>query len=90
MTRVKEHQKPIREIPAEAPISTAKEQKRVEERVAIGPHIVYEAIRREGEEELDRASAALAWSGIAAGLWGSPSSPRPCSKRAFPTSPGGR
>jgi formate-nitrite transporter family protein len=68
MTKAKEHQKSIPEIPADAPISTAKEQKRVEERVAIGPRIVYEAIRLEGEEELRRPAAALAWSGLAAGL----------------------
>lgn len=30
--------------------------------------IVYEAIRREGEQELKRPNAALAWSGLAAGL----------------------
>jgi formate/nitrite transporter FocA (FNT family) len=68
MPKAKEHEKPAPETPPDAPISTAKERKQVEERIAIGPHIVYEAIRREGEEELDRAPAALAWSGIAAGL----------------------
>ncbi len=30
--------------------------------------MVYEAIRREGQEELQRSSSALAWSGLAAGL----------------------
>jgi formate-nitrite transporter family protein len=55
-------------IPAEAPISTPAELKQVEERVAIGANIVYEAIRREGEDELHRPPAALAWSGLAAGL----------------------
>lgn len=44
------------------------EEKQVQERVAIGPHIVYETIRREGEEELKRSSVSLAWSGLAAGL----------------------
>lgn len=44
------------------------EEEKVEERVAIGPHIVYETIRREGEQELDRPNSALAWSGFAAGL----------------------
>jgi formate-nitrite transporter family protein len=56
------------EIPAEAPISTPAELKQVEERVAIGANVVYEAIRREGEDELHRPPAALAWSGLAAGL----------------------
>jgi hypothetical protein len=32
-------------------ISTRVEQKQVEERVAIGARVVYEAIRREGEDE---------------------------------------
>jgi len=51
-----------------SPISTRTEQKQVEERLAIGAHVVYETIRREGEEELNRPAAALAWSGLAAGL----------------------
>jgi formate/nitrite transporter FocA (FNT family) len=55
----------IRESPA---INTRAEEKKVEERLAIGPHIVYETIRREGEEEFKRTSSALAWSGLAAGL----------------------
>lgn len=38
------------------------------ERRAISVRVVHEAIRREGEEELSRTSAALAWSGLAAGL----------------------
>ncbi len=39
-----------------------------EERSAIRAHVVHEAIRIEGEEELKRSSSALAWSGLAAGL----------------------
>ena len=68
MTKVRGRDKPAPEVAVEVPISTASERKQVEERVAIGPHIVYEAIRREGEEELRRPAAALAWSGLAAGL----------------------
>ena len=52
----------------EGTITTEVEEKKVEERVAIGAHVVYETIRREGEEELARPAAALAWSGLAAGL----------------------
>jgi formate/nitrite transporter FocA (FNT family) len=44
------------------------EQKQVEERVAISANVVHEAIRREGDDELQRSSSALAWSGLAAGL----------------------
>jgi formate-nitrite transporter family protein len=52
----------------EAAVSTRVEQKQVEERQSIGAHVVYETIRREGEEELHRPAAALAWSALAAGL----------------------
>lgn len=54
--------------PGEGTITTRTEKKQVEERVAIGAHVVYETIRREGEEELNRPAAALAWSALAAGL----------------------
>lgn len=54
--------------PGPGVVSTRKEEKRVEERVAINAHVVYETIRREGEEELARSNAALTWSALAAGL----------------------
>lgn len=44
------------------------EQKEAQERSAPSGKIVYKAILKEGEEELDRSSSALAWSGLAAGL----------------------
>ena len=44
------------------------DQEEVERRSAIGPAVVHEAIRKEGEEELERPSSALAWSGLAAGM----------------------
>jgi formate-nitrite transporter family protein len=40
----------------------------VEERAAPTGAVVYRAIKLEGEQELDRPTAALAWSGLAAGL----------------------
>lgn len=52
----------------ESPISSIAEAQKVEQRVAIGAHVVYEAVRLEGEDELERPVAALAWSGLAAGL----------------------
>jgi formate/nitrite transporter FocA (FNT family) len=52
----------------EGTITTRAEQKQVEERLAIGANMVYETIRREGEEELHRTVSALAWSALAAGL----------------------
>jgi formate/nitrite transporter FocA (FNT family) len=63
------NKKPARSAPPpESPITTRAEQKQVEERLAIGANVVYETIRREGEDELQRPAAALAWSGFAAGL----------------------
>jgi formate/nitrite transporter FocA (FNT family) len=57
------------EVAEPSPVITKRiEQEKVEERVAIGAHIVHEITRREGEEELSRSSSALAWSGLAAGL----------------------
>jgi formate/nitrite transporter FocA (FNT family) len=52
----------------EVAASTRIEKKQVEERIAITAHVVYETIRREGDEELRRPAAALAWSALAAGL----------------------
>ena len=54
--------------PGEGPITTRAERKQVEERLAIGANVVYETIRREGEDELQRPAEALAWSAFAAGL----------------------
>jgi formate/nitrite transporter FocA (FNT family) len=51
-----------------APVISPEEEKKVEERVAISANVVYETVCREGEDELKRASSALAWSGFAAGL----------------------
>lgn len=45
-----------------------KKEEEVEERTAPAGEIVYHAIYREGEHELERGSRELMWSGIAAGL----------------------
>jgi formate/nitrite transporter FocA (FNT family) len=45
-----------------------KQKEEAEERSAPPGSVVYEAICREGEDELSRATQALAWSGLAAGL----------------------
>src|SRR5438270_2465061 len=45
-----------------------REQDEAEERSAVNVRVVHEAVRREGEEELERSSQALAFSGFAAGL----------------------
>lgn len=43
-------------------------EEEAEERIAPPGEVVYRAILREGEHELERKSIALAWSGLAAGL----------------------
>lgn len=59
-------------LPHEAPPKdadlSAEERRDVVKRAAIRPQVVHETIRLEGEEELERPVAALAWSGLAAGL----------------------
>jgi formate/nitrite transporter FocA (FNT family) len=47
---------------------TERERAEAEERSSVKVRVVHEAVRREGEEELQRSSQALAWSGLAAGL----------------------
>lgn len=44
------------------------ERQEAEERKAPPGSVVYESVREEGEGELERGTAALAWSGLAAGL----------------------
>jgi formate-nitrite transporter family protein len=44
------------------------EQKEAQEKSSVTVRVVHDAVRREGEEELERSSSALAWSGLAAGL----------------------
>ena len=57
--------KPTRRERGDAP---SQERREARERRQISAKVVHEAIRYEGEEELDRATAALFWSGLAAGL----------------------
>ncbi len=44
------------------------EEREIEELGAPRPVVVFEVVRREGEQELERPALALAWSGLAAGL----------------------
>ncbi|MBV8780618.1 MAG: formate/nitrite transporter family protein, partial [Phycisphaerae bacterium] len=50
----------------------AKQQEREEDEIyeksAASARVVYKAVEIEGEEELERSTSALAWSGVAAGL----------------------
>lgn len=49
-------------------LADAANEKSVEEAAALSPKLIYEVIRRDGEEELDRTKRSLIWSGIAAGM----------------------
>jgi formate-nitrite transporter family protein len=51
-----------------APESTEKQRQEAEDRTSVSANVVHEAIRHDGEEELNRPVSALAWSGFAAGL----------------------
>ncbi len=57
-----------REAPTPSEALGESERKEAARRSSLGVHIVHEAIRMEGEEELRRPSSALAWSALAAGL----------------------
>jgi formate/nitrite transporter FocA (FNT family) len=47
---------------------TQRAEEEIADRSSPSGSIVYQAIRKEGEDELDRPTSALAWSGLAAGL----------------------
>ena len=51
-----------------APELTEKQQQEAEDRTSVSALVVHEAIRHDGEEELNRPVSALAWSGLAAGM----------------------
>ena len=50
------------------PQLSEEELQEAREKSSVTVHVVHEAVRREGEEELKRSNSALAWSGFAAGL----------------------
>jgi formate/nitrite transporter FocA (FNT family) len=56
------------ENPDGQPHLTPRERKDVERRSALRTEVVYEAIREEGENELNRSSSTLAYDGLTAGL----------------------
>lgn len=51
-----------------APELTERQLEEAQDRTSVSAVVVHEAIRFDGEEELDRPVASLAWSGLAAGL----------------------
>lgn len=58
------------EDPTEEATAPLEEHQHADAAERVAPHagVVYEAIRREGRDELKRPSSALFWSGLAAGL----------------------
>jgi formate/nitrite transporter FocA (FNT family) len=59
----KEHETHTDDIQLEA-----REEEEVYQKSAASARVVYKAVEIEGEDELERSTAALAWSGVAAGL----------------------
>lgn len=51
-----------------APELTQKQREEAEDRTSVSVDVVHEAIRKDGDEELNRSVSALSWSGLAAGL----------------------
>ena len=49
-------------------VEELEEEQAVKEATGLSPKLIYEVIRREGEEELARTKRSLVWSGIAAGM----------------------
>ena len=54
--------------PKPKPNSDPKTEAKVKEATPLPSALIYEVIRREGEEELSRSTRSLIWSGVAAGL----------------------
>ncbi|MFL6417495.1 MAG: formate/nitrite transporter family protein [Bryobacteraceae bacterium] len=50
------------------PEITEKQKQEAEERTSVSAVVVHEAVRLDGDEELNRSPSALAWSGLAAGM----------------------
>ncbi|HET7231519.1 MAG TPA: formate/nitrite transporter family protein [Longimicrobium sp.] len=63
-----EHDERDGDRPEGAPDLSEDEQRKASEEKSLDANTTHEVIRREGEEELKRSTAALAWSGLAAGL----------------------
>src|SRR5579872_5676455 len=50
------------------PAMTERQEEEAESRTSVTALVVHEAIRKDGDEELQRPMSALAWSGLAAGM----------------------
>ena len=68
MDKLSEKDTPHPDSAVAAPELTEKQQQEAEDRTSVSAVVVHEAIRHDGEEELNRPISALAWSGLAAGM----------------------
>ncbi len=59
---------PLQEESAGIPELTEKQKQEAEDRTSVSAVVVHEAVRLDGDEELNRSLSALAWSGLAAGM----------------------
>lgn len=59
---------PLNDRQSETPGLSTSEQNEVHDKLRLRAAMVYEVVRREGDEELSRGLPALWWSGLAAGL----------------------
>ena len=57
-----------RRVSRKKPQDAQAEEKSVSEATALSPKLIYEVIRREGRDELNRTNRSLIWSGISAGM----------------------
>jgi formate/nitrite transporter FocA (FNT family) len=61
--------KPVEKLSkAQIAIEEAEDEQSVKDAAKLSPRLIYEIIRRDGEEELARPTRSLVWSGIAAGI----------------------
>ncbi len=57
-----------RETGEDSPHLNEREQQQAAERASIGPLVIHEILREQGQGEIERPISGLAWSGVAAGL----------------------
>ena len=65
---VKEDGTPLGDEGLTTPPLSERQSQEAEDRTSVSAVVVHEAIRKDGDEELQRSWSALAWSGLAAGL----------------------
>ena len=58
----------IQNKPPQSAVSEEAEERSVSNAAALSPKLIYEVIRREGRDELNRTNRSLIWSGISAGM----------------------